>query len=145
MSVLGTHLCQCTSWWYCERLCSASVNFFWRLSPCLPISWWVIYKHTCPHQTECSAVFGQETAWPLCLTLPIHTVSLWATFFCCFFRWKKSSKGNVLPMRKRWNKNSRSTKRQQNWWVQKLLWAMEENIPIGVLHQMESSLKETEV
>ena len=25
-----------------------------------PISWWVIYKHTWPHYTECSAVFEQK-------------------------------------------------------------------------------------
>ena len=28
VSVLGTHLDQCTSWRCCERLCPASVNFF---------------------------------------------------------------------------------------------------------------------
>ena len=28
VNVLGTHLYQCTSWCCCERLCSASVNFF---------------------------------------------------------------------------------------------------------------------
>ena len=37
MSVLGTHLYQCASWRCCERLCSASVNFFWRL-----------FQHVCP-------------------------------------------------------------------------------------------------
>ena len=31
--------------------------FLKSLSPCLPISWWVIYEHTCPHHTECSVVF----------------------------------------------------------------------------------------
>ena len=32
MSVLGTHLYQCTSWHCCERRYVASVNFFWRLN-----------------------------------------------------------------------------------------------------------------
>ena len=59
MSVLGTHLYQCTSWHCCERLWSASVNFF-EDSTHLPISWWVIYKHPCPDCTECSAVFDQK-------------------------------------------------------------------------------------
>ena len=67
----------------------------------------------------------------------------------CFSRWKKSSKGNILPMWKRWNtqtnKKSRNTKRHQNRWVQKLFWAVGKNILIGVLHQMESTLKVTEV
>ena len=40
VSVLGTHLYQCTNR-CCERLCSASVNFF-EDSTCLSISWWVI-------------------------------------------------------------------------------------------------------
>ena len=34
--------------------------FFWRLSTQLPISWWVTYQCTCPHCTECSAVFDQK-------------------------------------------------------------------------------------
>ena len=48
VSVLGTHLCQCTNWHYCKRLHSASVILFKTLSKCLPISWWVIYECTCP-------------------------------------------------------------------------------------------------
>ena len=32
VSVLGTHLHQRANWCYCERLCSASVNFFLRLN-----------------------------------------------------------------------------------------------------------------
>ena len=34
--------------------------FFLRLSMHLPISWWVIYKCTCPHYAECSAVFDPK-------------------------------------------------------------------------------------
>ena len=34
--------------------------FFLRLSMRLPISWWVIYERTCPHHTECSAVFDPK-------------------------------------------------------------------------------------
>ena len=60
VSVLGTHLDQCASWRCCERLRSASVNFFWRLSTHLPISQWVIYEYTRPHHTECSAVFDPK-------------------------------------------------------------------------------------
>ena len=33
--VLGTYLYPCTSWRCCERLRSASVNFFWRLFHCI--------------------------------------------------------------------------------------------------------------
>ena len=41
-------------------------------------------------------------------------------------------------------KNGRSTKRHQNEQVQTLFWAMEK-VSIGVSHQMESTLKVTEV
>ena len=34
VNVLGTHLCQCTSWHCCGSLCLASVNFFWRQCIC---------------------------------------------------------------------------------------------------------------
>ena len=62
MSVLGTHLYQCTSWCCCERLAAFGFSDFFlkTLSTCLPISWWVIYEHTCPHCAECSAVFYQK-------------------------------------------------------------------------------------
>ena len=46
--------------------------------------------------------FSPKTAWPLCLTFPVHLISPQATFFPP--GWKNSSKGNVLPMWKRWNK-----------------------------------------
>ena len=48
--------------------------------------------------------FWPKTAWPLCPTLPIHQISPGANFFCLFPQMKKSSKGSVLPMWKRWNK-----------------------------------------
>ena len=35
MNILGAHLYQHTSWHCCERLCSASVNFLWRLFQCV--------------------------------------------------------------------------------------------------------------
>ena len=90
-------------------------DFFWKiLSMKLPILWWVIYKYTCPHGDECSVVFDQKPAWPLCPTLPIHWISPHTTLFC--FPWMK--KGNrfadVEEVKK---KNSSSTKKHQNWWV----------------------------
>ena len=42
--------------------------------------------------------------------------------------WKKSSKGIVLPMWKRWNKNSRNTEKHQNQWVQKTVLSIEMEI-----------------
>ena len=92
MSVLGTHLDQCTSWHCCERLCSASVNFFffWKLLMCLPISWWVIYESTWPKRTEWSAVFDQK--WhDSFLTHPISPEQ-----FFLFLRMKKVLRGTCF-------------------------------------------------
>ena len=83
----------CTSWQYCERLHSASVNFF-EDSVCLPISWWVIYKRICPHHAECSVVFNQKLHDPHAPS-PLFTWSCpEKLFYVCFPGWKKSSKGN---------------------------------------------------
>ena len=115
MSVLRAHLYQCTSWHCCERLCLASVIFFW-LSVSLPISWWVIYKRSCSHYAECSAGFllllfssfwTKQNDPPTCPTLPIHLILLRVTLFG-FLRWK-TSKGNVLPCGKSETKNGKST------------------------------------
>ena len=43
-----------------EAAFSFSELFLKTLSTLLPISWWVIYEHTCPHHTECWAVFDQN-------------------------------------------------------------------------------------
>ena len=48
-------------------------EFFWRLfSTPLLISWWVVYKSTCLHQAECSAVFEQKQHDP-CASLSLFT------------------------------------------------------------------------
>ena len=67
--------------------------FLKNLSTRLPISWWVIYKHTCPHHcAQGSEVFDWKMAWTPCPTLPIHPISPWVTFVC-FPGWKKILKG----------------------------------------------------
>ena len=96
VSVLGIHLYQCTSWYCCERLCLGSVNFFWRLFQCV-----------CPFHD------GGFTSAPAHTTLNVQQFltkngmrpySPQATLLFCFPGWKKASKGNILPMWKRWNK-----------------------------------------
>ena len=145
MSILGIHLYWCASWRCCERLHLSSVHFFLKiLSMHLPISWWVIYKHTCPHCTEWSAVFDQK--WHDLHALPYHSPDLTPSDFFVSPDEKKSSKGNVLPIWKKMKQNnSRSTKRHQNQQVQKLFWTVEKNDSKGVLHHMGSTLKVTEV
>ena len=91
VSVLGIHLYQCTSWHCFERLRSASVNFFWRLSALL-ISWWVIYKRTCPHPCWRLSSCWAKTTWPPCLTFTIRLISPRVTF-CLFPQMKNVLKG----------------------------------------------------
>ena len=110
MSVPGTHLYQCASWCCCEKLRSTSVNFSWRLfKTSLPISrWWLA-------STPAYAMLSVQqfltkngtTPVPHCISLPNLVLS---DFFFVFPWWKKSSKGNVLPMWKRWDKTAEALK-----------------------------------
>ena len=146
-SGLGIHLYQCTSWHSCERLHLASVIFFflWKtLWMHLHISWWVIYEYTFPHHTECSALLDQKMAWPLCSILPIYPILSQVNFFC-FPTENSPQREKFCPCRRSETKNSRSTKRHPDQQVEKLFWAVEKNISMGVLHQMESTWKVTEV
>ena len=88
--VLGTHLYQCISWHYCERLCSASVNFCQRLSTCLPTPCCVQQFLTPPNHMI------PMPHPPYLLILPQ------ATFFVSLM--KKVLKGKRFAMWKRWNK-----------------------------------------
>ena len=105
-----------------------------------------------PHHAECSEVFDEKLREPHA-SLSLFTQSCPKWPFLLFSqmkkvlkgKWEKSSKGNVLLMWKRWNKKRHNTKRHQNQWVQKLFWQWEKKFSIGVLNQMESALKVTEV
>ena len=67
-------------------------NFF-EGSMHFPISWWVVFECTCPHRSECSAVFDNKTAWPLPWPAPfIYPISHWVTFLCLFPWVKKGLK-----------------------------------------------------
>ena len=104
VSVLGTRLYQYASWHFCERLCSASEFFFKNsfsifvhfvmgdLQAHLPTQHWLV-----------SSFWPKKGMTPI--PHPPYSPDLTSGdyFFLCP-RWKKSSKGNILPMRKRWNK-----------------------------------------
>ena len=97
-------VCQLVVLW--EAAFSFSDFFFLKtLSTHWPISWWVIYKHTCPQCVECSAVFDQKQHDPHAPpSLFTRSVPKWLYFVPLDF--KKSSKENVLPMWKRWKKKT---------------------------------------
>ena len=102
---------QSTSWRCCERLHSASVNCFWRLSMCVCIhNGW--FTNTPAHTVVSVQQFLTKTTRPLCIqshpqqfffVFPDEK-SPWRETFC---RWGRGE-----------TKNVRSTKRHQNWWVQ---------------------------
>ena len=113
-------------------------------STCLPISWWAIYERTCLHHTGCSAIFDQKR----------HDLHPPPTLFTwCYPEWlffvsldeNRLERVTVGRCGRAETKNSRSTKRHQNWRVQKLFWAAGEKVLIGASHQEDSTLKVTEV
>ena len=96
--------------------------FLKAFSMCLPISWWVIYERTCPHHTECSSVFDQTRQDPNAqpsLSTQSRTKKLIPQI-------KNSPQKKPFCLCERGEtKNCSSTKRHQNWQVQKLFWAVE--------------------
>ena len=109
----------------------------------LPISWWVIYEHTCLHHTECSAVFDQK--WHDPHALP--SLFTWAHPEQLFFvsQDEKVLKGkrfaNVEEVKQKMAEALKGIKtdKLKNFFEQ---W---KNVLIGVLHQLESALKVTDV
>ena len=125
MSVLGTHLYQRTNWHCHERLRSALVNLFWRL-----------FQFICPFHDGWFTNVSAHTSLGIQQFLtkngmtpmphpPIHPISPQVIFFC-FPRWKEVLKRKCSCQCGRGEtKNSKSTKRNQSWQVQKLFWAVE--------------------
>ena len=127
-----------------EAAFSYSDIFLKTLSTRLPISWWVIDERTCPQCTECSVIF--DTKWHDPHALPslfIWSHPEWLLF--CFLEEKSPQMQMFCQCGRGETKNGRSTKRHQNWCVQKLFLNSGKNVLKGVLHQMESTLKVTEV
>ena len=83
MSVLEPHLDQCTSWQSCDRLCSASANFFWRLNAFTHFMMSDLHIHL-PTQHWLFSGFWPKPARPPCPTLHIHQISLQLTYFFVF-------------------------------------------------------------
>ena len=109
--------------WLFYKLSSISVSAHMVVRGCIWLLWNFFgdYVNTFAHcmMSDCRGhlptphwVFSSLWA-----TRPVHPILPQGSFY--FFPWmKKSSKGNVLPMWKRGNNRSRSTKRNHNRWVQ---------------------------
>ena len=106
----------------------------------LPTSWWVIHNYMC--RAECSAVLYQK--WHDSHAPPPYSTQScpWAAFVSLG---EKSSQREMYCQCGRGEiKNGRSTKRHEDWQILKLL-ITGKKVLIGVLHQMESTWKGTEV
>ena len=81
VSVLGTYLYQCTSWWCCERLHSASVNLSWRLWAFAHFMMCYLRAHL-PTQHWVFSSFWPKMAWPLYPIPPYwpHLTPKWLFF-----------------------------------------------------------------
>ena len=110
MSVLGTHLYQHTSWCCCERVHSASVIFFGRIFQCIcPFhdGW---FMSAPAHATLSGQQFLTKTGMTPMPRPPYSPSLALSNGFLLFPRWKKSSKGNILLMWKKWYKMSEALK-----------------------------------
>ena len=127
VSVLGTHLYQCTNWWCCERL---------------HLVWWVLFEESlnvCPFYTGWFTSAAVYTM--LCVEQffyqnqndPHAPPSLFTWFqpkwlFVFFSSMKKTPQREMFSQCGRGEtKNGRNTKRRQNQWVHKLFWAVEKH------------------
>ena len=123
MNVLESCQYQFTSWRCCERLCSASGNFFEDS--------FSVFAHfmTGDLPAHLSTLlntqqFLTKRSWPPCPTLPIHLI--WLGRLVLFPLTKKALKGRCFTsVEEGKQKNDRSTKRHQNQGVQTLFWAVE--------------------
>ena len=126
VSVLGTHPYQCTSWHYCERLPSVSVNFFWRLIQCVCAlhDGWVMCT---PAHTSLSAqqflTKNGMTLMPHPPYSPVFTSEKLS--FVSLDENNLKGKGTFCWCGRRETKNGRITRRYQNQRLQNLFWAVE--------------------
>ena len=102
-------------------------------------------QSTEPQQLGLSVQQFLKSAWTPCPTLPIHPILPQATFFFVSPDEKSHQREMLCWCGTGETKNDKSTERHQNRWDQKLFWAVKKQVSIGILHQMESTLKVTEV
>ena len=144
VSLLGTHLYQCTSWWCCERLNSASVNCFWRLKTRLLTSWRVIYKPTVQSVLSVQHFLTKNSMAPM--PHPPHSPDLTPSNF--LFPWiKKALTGKCSADVKEVKQKTAEALELRGIKIHELKNCFEQwkKVLISVLHQMESDLKVTKV
>ena len=127
VSVLETHLYECTSWCCCERLRSTSVIFFF----------WRLFQHVCPFHHGWFASAPAHTTLSVLKFLTKNSMasiphppssprvtSVYSPSTTPrhekVLKWKHFAHVEEVKQ-----KNGKNTKRHQNQWVQKQFWAME--------------------
>ena len=143
---------QCTSWSCCERLCLASVIFFFRL-----------FQHICPFHDGWFTSTPAHTAlsvqqfltktfvWPSMTSVPPPSLFTWSSpeqLFFWFPWWQNVLKGErfaSVEKMKQTNKKMAEALKGIKIKEFKHCFGQWKKVSIGVLHQMESTLKVTEV
>ena len=123
-----------------EAVFGFSEIFLKILSVHLPISRWVIYWCTCPHQAKSWAVLTKIGMTPH-VPPSLFTQSRTEWVYVCFPGWKKSSKGVEEVKQKQQNQYKASKSLSSK----TVLSSAEKMSRLEVLHQVESILKVTEV
>ena len=122
--VLGSYLDQCASWWCCERLHSASVNFCWRLHAVAHFMVGDLWVHLPTLHWVFSSIWQKNWHDPHAPPSLFTWSHPRATFFVSLD--EKSPQKDMFWRGGRGEiKSGKSTKRHQNWQVQKLFWAVE--------------------
>ena len=111
----------------------------------------MIYKGTCPHRAECPAVFDHRWNDLLLGRVPHHPYSpdlAPSDFSCVCPQMKKVLKGkrfaDVEEVKQTYKKRQKHEKASKSTHSEASL-SSRKNVLIGVLHQMECTLKVTEV
>ena len=144
VGVLGTRLCQSTSWPCCEQLHWTSVIFSLKTpSTGLPSSWRVIHELTCPHHAGCSAVVDQTSMTPVSHPPYSHDLAP-RDFFFCFPGWKKGLRGKHFANAEEVKPKTAEALKGIQIDEFKTVLSSGKNISIGVLHPVQSTLKVTE-
>ena len=121
-------------------------EFFWRLFQCICPCHDGWFRSACAHTTLSVQQFLTKNGM-----IPMPPLSIFSQScpkrHLLFPQIKKKSPQREMFCQygKGETKNSRSTKTHQNRWVWKLFWAVGKKVSIGVLYQMEDTLKVTEV
>ena len=127
VSVLGTHLYQCTA-----GVVRGCVRFQWNFfGDSFNVFAHFMMGDLWAHLPTLLSVgsFWPKTTWYPCPTLPIHLLSLQMTFFFAYFSvWmnKSPQKETFCQCGRGKTKKGISTERYQNQRVQKLFWAVGE-------------------